>query len=403
MKSSSPVVKILSVALLLAVVVYFAAQLRAYFADPMVTTPVYRMATEDAVSVNGYLVRDEETVSSASGTLAHRREEGERVGVGQVLATVYPDEAALAKADALAELERRMEQLQFALAAFLDPDAALKLDGDIANDVTELRRALAEGDYGGMAALSAAVKSDVMKRDTRFDTREQVEQSIAALQNDINAAKAQLGAAQQITAPYSATYSGVCDGYESVLTPGWVAEATVASLDALRPTAERGNVGKLIEGDTWYYVAALSDEDAAALQKRSTVTLRFAKGMEQDVTMTVARLGDSENGRRLLVLQCDRHIAQTTALRHQAADLILKGYEGLRIPANALRLDENGNPGVYCVVGAVARFKPVQVVYQGEGFALVKPGEKTSGTDVLRLGDQVIATAAELFDGKVIG
>lgn len=403
MKSSSPIVKILSVALLLAVVVYFAAQLNAYFADPMVTTPVYRMAKEDAISVNGYVVRAEETFSSPSGTLSHRRSEGARVGAGQVLATVYPDRAALDRAQALDDMEQRMEQLQFALTAFLDPDAALKLDGDIAREVIALRRATADGDYGAATPLAATLKSAVMKRDTRFESREQVEQAIAALQNDINAARANLSAAQDVTAPYSGTYSGVCDGYETVLTPDWVATATVASLDALRPTAERGNVGKLIRGDTWYYVAAVTDDEAALLEKRTAVTLRFAKGMEQDVTMTVARLGPDEGGRRLLVLQCDRLIAQTTLLRHQAAEVVLQGYEGLRIPANALRLGEDGTPGVYCVVGAVARFKAVEVVYQGEGYALVRPAEGATGTGVLRLGDQVIATAGELFDGKVIG
>ena len=195
----------------------------------------------------------------------------------------------------------------------------------------------------------------------------------------------------------------MCDGYETVLTPDWVATATVASLDALRPVDERGNVGKLIDGDTWYYVSAITDEEAAQLQKRSAVTLRFAKGMEQDVTMTVSRLGPDEDGRRLLVLQCDRLIAQTTLLRHQSADLVLHRYEGLRIPANALRLSDDGTPGVYCVVGAVARFKAVEVVYQGDGYALVRPVEDAAGTAVLRLGDQVIATAGELFDGKVIG
>lgn len=403
MKSSSPIVKILSVALLLAVVVYFAAQLNAYFADPMVTTPVYRMVKEDTIAVYGYVVRDEETFSSPSGTLSHRRSEGARVGAGQVLATVYPDQAAMEKAQALDDMEQRMEQLQFALGAFLDPDAALKLDGDIAQDVIALRRETADGDYGTAAPLAATLKSAVMKRDTRFATREQVEQAIAALQNDINTARSGLSAAQDVTAPYSGTYSGVCDGYETVLTPDWVATASVASLDAVSPTEQRGNVGKLIDGDTWYYVSAITDEEAAQLQKRTAVTLRFTKGMEQDVTMTVSRLGPDEDGRRLLVLQCDRLIAQTTALRHQAADLVLQRYEGLRIPANALRLREDGVSGVYCVVGAVARFKAVQVVYQGDGYALVRPAEDATGTGVLRLGDQVIATAGELFDGKVIG
>ena len=59
--------------------------------------------------------------------------------------------------------------------------------------------------------------------------------------------------------------------------------------------------------------------------------------------------------------------------------------------------------GVYCVLGVRARFKPVKVVYQGDGYALVEAASATEDSSMLRQGDQVIVTTAELFDGKVIG
>ena len=58
--------------------------------------------------------------------------------------------------------------------------------------------------------------------------------------------------------------------------------------------------------------------------------------------------------------------------------------------------------GVYCLWGTTARFKPVEVVWQGEDYILVTPAEGTTGTRVLRDGDQVITAAEDLYDGKVI-
>ena len=52
-------------------------------------------------------------------------------------------------------------------------------------------------------------------------------------------------------------------------------------------------------------------------------------------------------------------------------------------------------------------FKPVDVVYQGSGYYLVEPSKKEDDTENtsssrLRVGDSIITTAEELYNGKVI-
>ena len=88
--------------------------------------------------------------------------------------------------------------------------------------------------------------------------------------------------------------------------------------------------------------------------------------------------------------------------RHPGAAGGLHTYPGLREPAHALRGRADGTTGVYCVDGENASFRPIELVYQGEGYALVKPAEGVRDTQTLRSGDQVIATSGELYDGKVI-
>ena len=58
---------------------------------------------------------------------------------------------------------------------------------------------------------------------------------------------------------------------------------------------------------------------------------------------------------------------------------MLRSYEGLRIPTNALRMNEDNQLGVYCVVGKVASFKPVSMVYRGDGYSLVQAASPSSG------------------------
>ena len=79
---------------------------------------------------------------------------------------------------------------------------------------------------------------------------------------------------------------------------------------------------------------------------------------------------------------------------------VLERMEGLAILDD---LDSDAL-GVYCVVGMEARFKPVEVVYRGESFVLVRStAESNQETLRLRPGDEVIISANDLYDGKVVG
>ena len=402
MRKTSPLMKILPIAVLAAVLFYFAVQLYNYLSDPVSTTLVTEGQAEDTIALNGWLLRDEEVLPAQSGTLSRERQEGDRVGVGQVLATVYADDGALQTVSQIETLELQLQQLQFALTSYLDPDAALKLDTSITGDILTLRQTLTGGDYTDADSDIAQLKAAVLKRDHPYTSQEEIETEIKAVEGQISSLKASLSGAATVTAKAAGTYSAVCDGYETVLTTAFLEDVTPGKLARLQPAGTESSMGKLIYGDTWYYVVSLPEEQAAQLKALGTVTLRFAKGFDQNLRMQVANVSAAENGQAAVTLSCRKYLAQTTLLRHQAADVILRTYEGLRVPSNALRVSEEGVTGVYCLDGVTAAFRPVTVLYQGQGYALVRPADGAADTRTLRAGDEVIASAGALHDGKVI-
>ncbi len=401
MKKTSPLMKILPIAVLAAVLVYFAVQLYNYLSDPVNTTLVVAGQAEDTIALNGWLLRDEEVLPAQSGTLSRARQEGERVGVGQVLARVYANDGALQTVSQIETLELQLQQLQFALTSYLNPDAALKLDTSITGDILTLRQSLTGGDYTAAEGDIAPLKAAVLKRDHPYASQEEIQTEIKSVEGQIKSLEASLSGTT-VTARASGTYSAVCDGYETVLTKAFLEDVTPGKLARLRPVDEQSNMGKLIYGDTWYYVVTLPEEQASYLKSQGAVTLRFAKGFDQNIRMQVVSVSAAEDGQAAVTLSCRKYLAQTTLLRHQAADVILRTYEGLRVPSNALRVSEEGVTGVYCVDGSTAAFRPVTVLYQGQGYALVRAADGASDTQTLRVGDEVIATAGALSDGKVI-
>ena len=400
---SSPIFKILSIALLVAVILMFGIQGYRYVTDPFSTTLAYNSEAEETISVNGWLVRQEESLPDVSGTLYHHLQEGAKVGAGQTIATAYSSENALQVVAQLEEQELRLQQLQFAQQSYLDPDAALKLDSSITDSILALRRYLAQSDYSAADEAVSQLKGAILKSDHAYASLEEVQEEISQVQEQIRQLEGALSGANEVAAAHAGVYSAVCDGYESVLTLEFLEGLTPGKLNAVTAADGGSDVGKLIYGSTWYYAAVLPADQVEELEEGQSLSLRFAKGLSVDVPATVYSVSAEEDGQVALVLACNQYMAQTTLLRHQQAELILENYEGIRIPANALRLGEDDQPGVYCMMGVTARFKPVTVLYQNDGYVLVQPEDSATGTQILRPGDEVIITARQLSDGKIIG
>lgn len=254
------------------------------------------------------------------------RQEGEHVGVGQILAVSTPNDGALQTVSQIETLQLQLQQLQFALTSYLDPDAALKLDTSITGDILTLRQSLTGGDYTAAESDIAQLKAAVLKRDHPYTSQEEIQTEIKSVEGQIQSLENSLSGAATVTAKSSGTYSAVCDGYETVLTTEFLEDVTPAKLAKLQPSGEDSNIGKLIYGDTWYYVVTLAEEQANVIRGRSSVTLRFAKGFDQNLQMRVVSVSAAENGQAAVTLSCPEvsgpdHAAAPSGGGHHPADL----------------------------------------------------------------------------------
>lgn len=416
MKSTSFITRLLMLLVCLGVAVYFGYQSLRYLDDPLTTTVAYGYTVDETVETSGYVVRSERVLEDdAGGLLRLSRSEGERVSRGGTVASVYADQASLDRQSEIDALEARIGQLEYVQSASLSYEASAKLDSQITQDLLAVRAALAVGRLDTVASRGSELRALVIKQDYTYsggDPESQLEELRRELQ-DLRRQSA--GSTRRITAPASGLYSAVVDGYETVLTPESVLELSPSQLSALQPdSAVTSHVGKLILGDEWYYAASLRSSEIKSIREAGDISLRFSKDVARDLDVTIQSVGWEENGRSVVVFRGKYDLAQLTLLRQQTAEVILNTMTGIRVPQEALRVvpwpakGEDGTvtevqtTGVYCLVGVKAVFKPVEVLYTGEGFVLVQ-GASTERKRVFRAGDEVIVTARDLFDGKVVG
>ena len=422
MKKSNLGIKLFMTALTLMVVVYFGIGIYRYFEDPLSTTLAYAYQVSEGVDVTGFVVRRESLLPDEdAGVLRLGRAEGEKVSRGGTVATVYADHDSLARQTEVDELANRIAQLSYARDAAMADAVAVKLDSQVLRSIRAYRADLAANRLRDAESEGASLRTLILKSDYTHADMETLETQIETLQAELKAKKAQAASSvRRVTAPVAGLWSAAVDGYETVLTPESIFAMTPGELSSLQPdSAVRSSTGKLVLGDKWYYAAILSEEDALRLKKEESrgvsLLLRFTKEAERDLAVTISSVSAVENGRCVVVLEGKTFLQELTMLRQQRAQIVTGTVEGLRIPKEALRAEktirnEDGTTekvegiGVYCVVGMEARFKPVEVVYSGENFVIVRSNAPADKENIrIRVGDKVIVAARGLYDGKVVG
>lgn len=422
MKTGKLTVRILTAVIILAVAAYFGVNLVMYFTDPYALSAVYDFTGENAITVSGYVVRDELILPGGGALTYSDRAEGERVSAGGTVALTYESEAAYENAVELRSLQERLEQVDYARSLAESARSDLGLDEDISAALVDFRAGMASGDTDGLGEDAQALRAAVLRRFYAYSGSESLDVSASSLQEQIDALSASVSGAVRIAAPEAGVFSGYTDGYESVLSLSSAGALTPDAYRALSPGEVPDSVGKLITGDTWGFVTMVRPDDLNGLTVGESVTVRFQKGLDRDMSMTLSYVSAEEDGQVVALFTATKYLSLTTLLRQQNVQLVFEQFEGLRVPRSAVRVTnmpvtgEDGEPvyyesgnqqtenvtGVFCLWGSTARFKPVEIVWQEDEYILVRPADGASEGRTLRVGDQVITTAEDLFDGKVI-
>ena len=417
MKQGKPLITLVILILAATVAIYFTAYIYNALDDPYRTTQVYAYTSYDSVTVEGLVVREARVLPAQPGILEITRAEGEKVGTGQEIALVYRDSQAQANQVQIEELEMEIELLEYAIDQGGDLDSAARLDEDILQAVVGLRASYALGDCTQLRDQVMNVKSSVLKRGYTYGeglTPADLTARLRQLKEELTVLTRQSArATTRVTAPEPGVFSSLVDGYESLLTPDTVLQLTPSALQELidNPAGEEsGALGKLLTSNTWYFAANLPKQSAERLTEGKTATLRFSGELNREVEMTVEQIGPTEQNKTLVVFSSSRYLILTTLLRCQTVELIFDRWSGLRIPKQALHLEEvtrtddkTGEPvsvqilAVYALVNGHAELREVEIVHEGEDYYVVR--SVGTGSMVLRAEDTIITEATGLQDG----
>ena len=286
--------------LLIAIAAYFGYSVVTSIHQPLTTATVMEYEAGSGYYAAGFVVRDETVIESEYGITVLTAKEGARVAAGEPVATGYLTGDAQDRQSRITELTSQLEQLNYAYRSSSSIADQAALDLEIVSDLTAFSRYVSRRDMNSIADLSPELKGLVLRRSSDESATTVIAAQITATQNELESLRSEAEQdTRTVAAPSAGYFSGTVDGYESVLTPKRLDSLSVQDYNTLEPeTIPEHTAGKLISGNTWYYVTAVPSGELGELAKGDRVKVTFARDFYDEIEMTVSRISENQAGFR---------------------------------------------------------------------------------------------------------
>lgn len=374
--------------------------------SPVKTEAALPYTSYDSIDVQLFTVRDEKYIeNSAAGSIYPLVTDGKRVANGDDVALVFSDEnAAVAYKqiqDITADIERYKVIESNKSAYNIDIGT---LDADICSKVIDCLNIISSGDFNKLDECADAFSDRVTSRQIVVGENMDFSSKIQALTQKLTSLQTVQKSYGKITAPSAGYYISSVDGYEKTIDYNALDKLTAEQVENAinsKPVSDNGNImGKLVSRFAWFFVCTLPKEQASSLKTGEKLSVKLPYAEAINITVTIDNIIFSDGDKCVLILR-NSYMNDTLAnLRIEQAQLLLHEYEGFRISAKSVRVNENNEKGVFVLSGNKISFKKINIIFSTDEYVVVEKDSEQSG--YLRLYDEVIISGKDLYDGKVI-
>lgn len=412
MKTDNRLLRFLAAAAAIIIVIFFAAQMYNLAGKTYETQTVYEQTFLETEQTEMFVIRNEASLSvSAVGVTVPLAENAERVSKGSTIAAIFPSEAAAENYVEISSLTKKLETYQKIDSqlrlAQVDMD---KLSSEIDSAFESLLDAAYENDFSNLGEDKLSFDEKLSRKQISLDENVDCSAKIAELQSKIAALNSSSTPSEIVTAEYSGYYVSREDGYENLISASEIDSLTPEKLKEAMASEKKevdaGSIGKIIDGYNWYIASFLDISKAVNFKVGEGVDLILDESSNETVSTEVYSVQNISEKESMIIFKCKLMNEKLASLRKVSGKIVLNQYTGLKVTRDAVRLDENGNAGVFIRRGNIVNFRSLNIIYSNEDFVIASKPSADSATELdythLKLYDEVIVSGKELKDGMVI-
>ena len=364
-------------ALAIAVTAYLIYHIVRLFNTGRTVETVEAAELSDTVNVTGVIFRDDTVLyGTRYGSLDRLYADGERVAKNSAVVAIYEQAGG-----SDTELERIDRQLAILSESVSVSDNTTKsVDAGIAGLCSAVRQKAEDGDYGGVSEKLRRLLIYMNRREIITNNRVNFNEEAAILKARRDSIVRSSGTPiETVYTPVSGRFIYDVDGYENILTAkeleGISYNGLKALLDApseqIISTSYGYAVGKIAPSPVWYMCAELDPKTAVTLEEGKEYKVTFSLSPDSDITLTLERiLSGAESS--VIIMSSSETPADFNNARKQTVQIKTEVIEGLRVPVAAVRVNENGEQGVFIIKNNRTTFRYIDIIADTEGYYIVK-------------------------------
>lgn len=417
-------VRIMLAVMAVFLLMYVAYQMYLNFYSDIKTEVAAISTYSETIDTEGIAVRDETIIDKTlTGASVSAVENGGKVSKDQTIINVFNSAEAAEAYTRIAGIESEIAELESMATASEDSATEVtNIEKQLDVQMNKLAQSVNDGNLSEIPEIKSNITYLMNKRLIAMRKVEDYQERIDVLNKQKTSLEnSYKQSPSEIKAPTSGYYVNSLDGYENLLNTSMLSELTTEKLDSImsqKVTVNENSAGKLITDFSWYLACPVSKkaaEDYLAVDSVYTLILPYSE--TGSIKGTLVYLNEGESDELLAVFKCYSLLSELCTMRSQPVKIQIRSYTGFNVKKSALHVyqeeveltDDDGNvtghkeikyPCVYVIVGNQVVARRVNVVYNGDNFAICSSNNTERG--YLALYDKVITEGKGLYAGKII-
>lgn len=380
------------------------------FSNEIETEYALLTTESDVISLDGYILRDENVMMSASaGSRGYLVADGTKVKNGGTVANIYSGSGA--DEDMVVEIDKKIDILSASsITEGISSSDTGALDTKISSSYMSIRQSSELGVYSTLPKRRDELLTLINKRRVITGEVESYDALIEDLTSQRDILTAQHGEiAESITTSASGYFYSELDGYEGIFSTESVQTMDFDIFDSMlaaepKVYSDRA-VGKLCTEFEWYIVSECTRDSLRYFTKGSYYTVGFPYNNDVSIRMELVNVYSEIGNDRVLVVFRSGTIPEDFSFRRmQPIEVVRSSHTGYKVPISASRLVD-GVQGVYILDSNMVVFKKIDILLELDGYYIVAERDIENDPDYrnkLALYDQIVVSGKGLYVGKMI-
>ncbi len=375
------------------------------FGNDLKTATAVVTTVPKTVDADMFIIRDEVMLEECTGgSVVSLAVNGEKVKAGGEIAAVFDSDESAENYTSSLVLNKKLETYRTinnqVKLANLDLEG---LSNSIDGEFFKMLDSVYTNNFSGISDTQLSFSEKLSRKNVSLGDEVDCSKQIEDLQKQIDALKIKPPKSTIIT-DASGYYVSRPDGYEDILTVADVENLTeeqlTSAFEAEKKEISKNTTGKIITGYDWYIATIITSDDATDIDVGKSLTVMLGDGDNEKITAKVYSRKTLEDKRVLLVFQTTYMNEQLATIRRVNGKILVCNYRGIKVNADAVRVNEDGQKGVFILEGNLVKFNKIEELGYVDNYVVIK--DNTGKAGWLSQYDEVVISGKGLSNGKVI-